>query len=102
VFGSLLQLITLRKANAALGGSTTEFLDSANDHVFAYARRNGAHTLLVVANCGEAPQSIVGNTLRLHGYAYHFSDLIGGGSYSAANPVMLAPYQVLWLVAEAE
>ncbi len=97
LFARLQQLIILRKASPALGGTHTEVLDNTDDQVFAFARRNGAETLLVVANCGEQPQTLAGNTLRLYGYAYSFRDLIGGGTYTAAKHVALAPYQVLWL-----
>jgi amylosucrase len=71
-----------------------------NDHVFAYLR-TGSHgdRVLVIANFTEHTQPIPANEVRLYGAGYHFRDLISGQELTlAAETVVLAPYQVLWLV----
>ncbi len=40
------------------------------------------------------------NELRLYGLSYQFTDLIGGQAITLdGSPLVLEPYQVLWLAA---
>lgn len=100
----LRSLIAMRAATPALAGHHTEFINSGNDHVFAYIRANPAAQeqgrVLVLANFTEQMQAVAANELRLYGLSYGFVDLIGGRSLRlGAEPVMLEPYQVMWLAA---
>jgi amylosucrase len=93
----LRHLITLRQQTTALTGQDCEVLDAANGHVFAYLRRHNAERLLVLANFSEAPQSVSGNLLRLHGPGYQFRDLLSGQFYDPAHTLLLEAYQYVWM-----
>ena len=94
-------LIEVRKATPAFGGNRTEVLNLGNDHVFAYARTSdNGQRVLVLANFAEGTQAIAANELRLYGLNYHFSDLSSGRELTLGEePLVLEPYQVLWLKA---
>lgn len=97
IYGGLRHLITTRQQTAALSGQDCEVLNPANEQVFAYLRRRDADRLLVLANFSEAPQSVSGNLLRLHGPGYQFRDLLSGQHYDPAHNLQLEAYQCVWL-----
>ena len=78
-----------------------EVIESGNPHLFGYVRHHGGQRLLVVANFAEEAQELDGNRLRVYGLGYQFTDLLGGGSISAAGALRLGPYQCVWLTATA-
>jgi glycosidase len=53
------RLIHLRASNAAIGMGDLISLEANRDDVAAYIRRQGARTVLVIANLGTAPASDV-------------------------------------------
>jgi amylosucrase len=109
IYTALRHLIEVRKATPAFGGSHMNVINLGNDHVFAYVRiAPGAHgqvngeaasqRVLVIANFTEHTQPVPANELRLYGLDYHFQELIGDREISLGNePLVLEPYQVLWL-----
>jgi amylosucrase len=99
----LRHLIAVRQAHPVFGGNETDVVDPGNDRVFAYVRRHAGERLLVLANLTERPQPIAANTVRLHGLAYAFTDLVTDApvALDAGTGLTLAPYQVAWLVPES-
>jgi amylosucrase len=102
IYHDLRHLIELRKATPAFGGSTMDVINLGNDHVFAYVRtgatETGSQRLLVLANFTEHTQPVATNELRLYGLDYQFVDLIGGLDVVLGDsPLVLEPYQVMWL-----
>lgn len=99
VFHELARLIALRKEQPALWGVAMEVIDTGNPHLFGYVRAHAGQRILVVANMSERPQVMTANHLRLFGLHYHFTDLNTGMYSSAGEPLVLSPYQFVWLAA---
>ena len=101
VFGALRRMVALRKGCAAFAGNATAVFDTDNDHVFGFVHRHGAEQVLVLANFSEGEQVVTANMLRTHGLGYVFDDLITGDTISCAHDLALAPYRLVWLIANA-
>jgi glycosidase len=97
IYTRLRRLIELRRATEAFSGQETTIAAINNPQIFAYTRQHAGRRILALGNFSEREQSIDGNELRLHGLAYQFIDLIGGAHISAANMLILQPYQLMWL-----
>ena len=102
IYLALRHLIDLRKHTPAFAGNAMEVINLGNDHVFAYVRTAHGHTdsqrVLVLANFSEHTQPVAANELRLYGLSYHFTELIGYQDLLLGDaPLVLEPYQVLWL-----
>jgi amylosucrase len=98
IFGALRHLIEVRKATPAFGGNQMSVINPGNEHVFAFVRTAGSQRVLVAANFTENTQPISANELRLYGLDYRFRDLISGREILLGDePLVLEPYQVLWL-----
>jgi amylosucrase len=99
IYQGLRHLIQRRKETPALAGHAMRILQVGNDHLFAYVRTGPqGERLLVLANFSEQTQPIAPNEVRLYGLGYHFHDLISGRTSQLGNdPIVLTPYQVLWL-----
>jgi amylosucrase len=106
VYHALCHLIEVRKTTLAFGGNQMAVINPGNDHVFAYVRtapspagdHAGGQRVLVAANFTENTQPIASNELRLYGLDYRFRELISGKDIVlGADPLVLEPYQVLWL-----
>jgi amylosucrase len=114
IFQALRHLIEVRKATPAFGGNQMAVISPGNDHVFAYVRTAPGHgsdqaqgqgrgqdhgqRVLVAANFTENTQPLAANELRLYGLDYRFRDLISGREIVLGDePLVLEPYQVLWL-----
>ena len=93
----LRHLISTRQRTSAFSGQETTIAAMDHQHLFAYTRHGTGEQVLVIANFSERDQAIEGNELRLHGLAYHFTDLISGAHVSAAETLLLQPYQIVWL-----
>jgi amylosucrase len=89
--------LQLRRSLPLLAQGQTEFLSVQNDHVFAFQRKQGAHSLLMLNNFTERPQAVAANELRLHGFSSEVQDLLTSQTLSVSGGLMLAPYQALWL-----
>lgn len=100
IYSGLRHLIKVRKATPTFAGNRMKVIHLGNDHVFAYLR-TGSHgdRVLVIANFTESTQPIPANEVRLYGAGYHFRDLISNQELALiGETIVLAPYQVLWLV----
>ena len=102
IYAQISHLIALRKGHPGFGGNQMEIINMGNDHVFAYLRTHGDQRIVVLANFTEHEQAIKANELRLYGLSYHFTELIQGQAlHMMSDDLLLEPYQVMWLVAEA-
>jgi hypothetical protein len=85
----VLKLIKIRRSIPAFADGQTQFLDTRNDHVLGYVRGG---QILVLANFIEEEQPV-----RLGWVPQHPVDLITGEPVERHKPVLLAPYQFVWL-----
>jgi amylosucrase len=99
IFGGLQQLIAARKAHPVLAGGDMEVVHTGNGGVFGYVRRTGTSRLLVLANFTEREQRLHDNDVRVAGQGYAFEDLVSGTAVTLDGELVLAPYALLWLVA---
>ena len=97
IFKSTQRLIAIRKANPALAGQNMELVGTSNPHVLGYLRIREGHRMVVLANFSEEEQSVEGNKLRTAGLGRFFEDVIQNKTYMTSEPVVLEPYQILWL-----
>ncbi|GIX01022.1 MAG: alpha-amylase [Pirellulaceae bacterium] len=97
IFLSTQRLIQLRKELPALAGQDMELISTGNEHLLGYVRLHDGHRLVVLANFSPDPQGIEGNILRTAGLGRFFEDAISKRTYGTAEPVVLEPYQILWL-----
>lgn len=99
IYSGLHHLIDVRKATPAFAGNDMKVINLGNDHVFAYVRsgREGQR-VLVLANFSEHTQPIAANEIRLYGLGYQFREQITGQPLVLGDgPIVLEPYQVMWL-----
>ena len=97
IFKSTQKLIALRKTLPALAGQNMELIATSNQHVLGYLRIREGHRVIVLANFSEESQSVEGNKLRTAGLGRFFEDVIQEKTYVTSEPVVLEPYQILWL-----
>lgn len=97
IFKSTQRLIALRKATPALAGQSMELVNTSNTHVLGYLRIREGHRMIVLANFAGEPQTVEGNKLRTAGLGRFFEDVIQNKTYTTSEPVVLEPYQILWL-----
>ena len=97
IFRSLQRLIAARKSHPALAGQKMELVSTGNSHLLCFVRVHDSHRMIVVANFTEQPQSISGNHLRTAGLGRFFEDAITGTTFATSDPIVLEPYQILWL-----
>ncbi len=100
IYTELVRLVALRRDTQAFRGSRTEFEDTGNDRLLAYARGAAGQRVLVVANFSESPQEMDANRLRLSAHSTRLRDLLTGRSHGASEPLRLGPYGFVWLEAE--
>ena len=89
IFQTVTRLIDIRRKLPAFANSQTQFLNTRNDHVLGYVRGG---QLLVLANFCEEKQ-----TVRLGWIPQSPVDLVTGDVVDRHKPIMLAPYQFVWL-----
>ena len=89
-------MIAIRKGCSAFAGSEMQVFDSGNGHVFGYVREYGGQRVLVLVNFSELPQTVVRDTIRIHGPGYCFTDLFSGKPVTLDQDIVLGAYQVLW------
>jgi alpha-amylase len=81
------QLLHLRNTNAALAANAAfkKLQTNNDDHIYAYYRRAGEHTVLVVLNLSSSPQTAAlnGQDLTDLGTAKNYTSLIGDSSPQA-------------------
>jgi amylosucrase len=94
----LKKLIRMRKENPAFSGTDLELIETGNDHVLGYIRKNEDQRILLFANFTEDEQIIPGNLLRLHNRGKNLSNLMSGDPFPL-DDILLDPYQLLCLTA---
>lgn len=97
LYQELLRLIQIRQQNPAFDRAETEIVETGNDHVFGYFRSHGDHSVLILANFSEQPQTIEGTRLRLLGLRKSVVDLVAGRTIVAAHALALEPYDFMVL-----
>jgi amylosucrase len=95
VFQGLLRLIQLRRQNRSFQRGTTEIVETGNAHVFGFFRSHQEHSVLVVGNFTERPQTIDGRRLRLLGLRRTVVDQVAGQSITADREMTMQPYQFM-------
>ena len=100
IASGLEKLIKIRQADPLFGEAETMILDTDNQHVFAFTRRNEqGQSLLCVFNFSEMAQILDGRLLN-HLGADKCCDLISGQRFVGdCTSIELQPYQNLWLKA---
>ena len=100
VFKGLQKMIETRKQYSVFGQAQTHILDADNQHCFVFMRENdGGEKLLVVCNFSEHKQQLQRSLLATLNCT-STTDLLSGETVSMeAAPLLLAPYQQLWLLA---
>ena len=93
IFGGVLKLSIIRKNNDAFQGTRTDFVDTGNQHVFAYFRVHAGQSVLCLANFSEHPQDVSATRLRQLGMRKTFTDLVAGQSIVATQVLHLEPLQ---------
>ena len=97
IYQSMKQLIRLRKSLPALAGQKMKLFDTENEHVLGYVRMNNSDRMIIVGNFSEDKQTIEGNILRTAGLGRFYQDMISEKTYPTSDPIVLGPYQNLWL-----
>jgi amylosucrase/maltose alpha-D-glucosyltransferase/alpha-amylase len=97
----LLRLIRIRQQNLAFDRGDTEIVATGSDRVFGYFRTNGDHSVLVLANFSEQPQTLEGRHLRLLGLRKSVVDLVAGRTIVATRALELEPYAFMILTRPA-
>lgn len=98
VFQSLLELISIRKANPVFAGGDTTVLDAGNPHVFSYYRWREGQGFLALCNFSEQAQVIDMAKYRVYGLKLHMHNLLTGEEVLLSGKYTLAPFQALWLI----
>ncbi len=95
LFKEFLRLIQIRKTNPVFRNLNTEILETANPHVFGYARKNESDYVVVLANFSEIPQEIT-PTIILSKKNKNLMDL---ETEQILNPktLLLAPYDLKFI-----
>lgn len=98
IFQPLTRLIGLREGQPAFGAATrTDVLDPGNDHVFAFVKQAGGQRVLVIGNFTTREQPIDAGRLPFPAGAPTVRDRITGRTISTTEPLMMAPYEILWV-----
>ena len=93
----LLRLIQLRQQNPAFIGTETELTETGNNHVFGFLRSHENHAVFVLGNFSEQEQRVEARRLRQMGMRKIMVDLNAGQTITAAQELILAPYQLMVL-----
>ncbi|QDV45672.1 Amylosucrase [Stieleria neptunia] len=97
IFRSLQSMIAIRKRTLAFAGQEMSLFPTGNHHLLGYVRSNEASNVVVVANFTEHAQVLDANRLRTAGLGRFFKNLLNDVEYGTAEPVLLQPYELLWL-----
>jgi maltose alpha-D-glucosyltransferase/alpha-amylase len=98
LWNSIRRMIILRKAHPVLGYGDLNWVEAGTNAVLAYFRLLSQERILVIHNLSPEPQEIC---LNLPNNQPAWSDLLSGQSFPIIEnhlPLLLAPYQYLWLV----
>jgi amylosucrase len=100
VFEGLQKMIEIRKKYSVFGQAPTHILDAANQHCFMFLRENvKGEKLLVICNFSEHEQELQRSLLATVNCTSSVDLLSGEEVTMEAEPLILAPFQQLWLLA---
>ncbi len=97
VHQGLLRLIQLRGQDMAFTRGETEFAETGNRHVLGFFRSNEHHVVFVIANFSDHEQRLEARRLRQMGMRKTMVDLYAGRVITAAQELVLEPYQLMVL-----
>ncbi len=97
VYQGLLRLIQIRLQNMAFHRGATEIINTGNDHVFGFFRNQESQSVLVLGNFTEHEQSLSARHLRHLGLRRTVVDQVAGRTVTAAQEMILEPYQLMIL-----
>jgi amylosucrase len=97
VYEGVRHLIQLRGQNKAFARGETEFVKTGNSHVLGYIRSNENGMVFLLANFTENRQSVEARRLRQMGMRKTMIDLYAGRTITAAQELILEPYQFMVL-----
>ncbi len=97
VYQGLLRLLQLRGQNLAFTRADTEVVETGNRHVFGFIRSGDRHVVFVLANFSEQEQRLEARRLRQMGMRKTMVDLYAGRTITAAQELLLEPYQFMVL-----
>lgn len=98
IFQGLLRLVQIRQQNLAFTRAQTDIVDTGNKSVFGYFRSQHDHTVLVLANFSDLPQTLEARRLRMLGMRKTVVDLMAGRTITATHELVLEPYAFMVLV----
>jgi amylosucrase len=101
VYQGLLRLIQIRLQNLAFHRGSTEIINTGNDQVFGFFRNQESQSVLVLGNFTERNQSLSARHLRQLGLRRTVVDQVAGRTVTAAQEMILEPYQLLILARNA-
>jgi amylosucrase len=101
VFGGFRRMVVARQSEPALGGHGTVVLDAGDSAVFAYRRECAGARVLVLNNFSERHVQLDAALLLRELGAPVVRDLLRGERTGASGMLELAPYDALWLKADA-
>ncbi len=90
IFTRFKEIIRIRKSHSVFSGSNPKVVFSDNDHIFAYQRKEGKDTCIVMANFADSMQSF--KLAEMH--AKSGKDILGGDVVLLDESITLQPYQV--------
>lgn len=97
IYQGLLRLIQIRLQNTAFDRGSTEIIDTGNPQVFGFFRNQDSQSVLVLANFTETQQVLSARHLRLLGLRRTVVDQVAGKTVTAAQEMVLDPYQLMIL-----
>lgn len=95
----LRHLIRLRKTTPAISGSTPEFVETGNTHIFGYIRGMGDEQVLILNNFSDDAQKLSPKVLQAFSKANTLRDKVSGETHDPEKPMNLKPFQYVWLEA---
>jgi amylosucrase len=97
LFEGLRQLAYARKRLPALQNSGMEVADAGNPRLFAFFRRHGHQTLLVVTNFSDSIETLPADRFADAAEGTQWYDHIAAETVDPHQPLAMAPYQYRWL-----
>ena len=104
IYAQLAHMIAQRKTHPVFAGGEMRVLETASDHVFAFARSRASEggapnaRLIVLANFSEYPQPANLAPTRSVPFGRSALDLISGVERLLTPDIVLEPLQLMWLL----
>lgn len=96
IFTHIQKMIRTRKAHDVFSSAIPSTpVDTGNDAVFGFHREN---RMLVLANFSEREQTVDCNRVNWFGLPFKTQDMLQGKTVCLDQPIVLGPYEYLWLV----